>query len=180
MAALRKASAYSRKRVRPFTRKSAKKNRSYIKAVPPLRIVKYNMGDQQGAVNGKHKYIVKLVAEEKAQMRDNSLEACRMIINKSMDLSAPGEYYFVIKTYPHHILRENKAAGGTAGADRLSHGMKHSFGVTVGRAAIVNAGKEVFEISCVTEKGAQAAKKALRKVKAKIPFRNRIIFEKLE
>ena len=124
--------------------------------------------------------VMKLVAEEKAQMRDNSLEACRMIINKSMDLSAPGEYYFVIKTYPHHILRENKAAGGTAGADRLSHGMKHSFGVTVGRAAIVNAGKEVFEISCVTEKGAQAAKKALRKVKAKIPFRNRIIFEKLE
>jgi large subunit ribosomal protein L10e len=180
MVALRKASAYSKKRVRPYTRKSAKKNRAYIKTVPPLRIVKYNMGDQRGSLIGKHKYVVKLIAEEKAQMRDNSLEACRMIINKSMDKDAPGEYYFVIKTYPHHILRENKAAGGAAGADRLSHGMKHSFGVTIGRAAIINAGKEVFEISCTTEKAAQAAKKSLIKVKSKIPFRNRILFEKLE
>lgn len=180
MVALRKASAYSKKRVRPYTRKSAKKNRAYIKTVPPLRIVKYNMGDQRGSLTGKHKYIVTLVAEEKAQMRDNALEACRMLVNKSMDKDAPGEYYFAVKTYPHHILRENKAAGGAAGADRLSHGMKHSFGVTIGRAAIINPGKEVFEISCTTEKVAQAAKVALTKIKAKIPFRNRIIFQKLQ
>ncbi len=180
MAALRKASAYSRKMVRPYTRKSSKKNRAYIKAIPPLRITKYNMGDQQSSVKGKHKYLVKLIAEEKVQMRDNSIEACRMIINKSMDREAPGEYYFSIKIYPHHILRENKAAGGAAGADRLSHGMKHSFGVTIGRAAIINAGKEVFEVSCMSEKAAQAAKKALRKVKSKIPFNSRIIFEKVQ
>jgi large subunit ribosomal protein L10e len=180
MVALRKASAYSKKRVRPYTRKSAKKNRAYIKTVPPLRIVKYNMGDQQGSLTGKHKYSVTLVAEEKAQMRDNALEACRMLVNKCMDKDAPGEYYLVVKTYPHHILRENKAAGGTAGADRLSHGMKHSFGVTIGRAAIINPGKEVFEITCTTEKAAQIAKSSLTKIKSKIPFRNRIIFQKLE
>lgn len=179
MVALRKASAYSKKRVRPYTRKSAKKNRSYIRAVPPLRIVKYNMGDQQGSIKGKHNYVVTLVAEEKAQMRDNALEACRMLVNKSMDRDAPGQYYFSVKTYPHHILRENKAAGGAAGADRLSHGMKHSFGVTIGRAAIINPGKEVFEITCTSEKVAQIARDSLAKVKSKIPFRNRIIFHKL-
>ena len=78
-----------------------------------------------------------------------------------------------------HILRENKAAGGQAGADRLSHGMKHSFGVTIGRAAIITPGKEVFFISCTNEKVAQAAKKALSRIKAKIPFRNRIVFERV-
>jgi large subunit ribosomal protein L10e len=83
-----------------------------------------------------------------------------------------------VKIYPHHILRENKTAAG-AGADRLSSGMKHSFGVTIGRAAIVNSGKEIFFISCKDEKTAQIAKKALATIKAKIPCSSRIVFEKL-
>lgn len=177
---LRKASAYSKKRVRPYTRKSSKKSKAYVKAVPPIKIVKYNMGDSRGYNTGRHTHIVRMVAEEKAQMRDNSLESCRMLVNKALDKGAPGMYYFVVKTFPHHILRENKAAGGTAGADRLSHGMKHSFGVTIGRAAIITPGKEVFWVSCANEKTAQIARDALTKVKAKVPFRNRIIFEKIQ
>ncbi|MFH1802424.1 MAG: 50S ribosomal protein L16 [archaeon] len=179
MAALRKASAYSKKKMRPYTRKSSKRKRAYIKAIPALRIVKYNMGNKKDNVAGKHEHMVKLVAEEKAQMRDNALEACRTIINKTMEKYAPGEFYFVIKVYPHHILRENKTAAG-AGADRLSSGMKHSFGITVGRAAVVSKGKEIFCISCTTEKVARIARSALVKTKSKVPFRNKIIFEKLE
>jgi len=179
MAALRKASAYSRRSVRPYTRKSSKKKKAYIKAVPPIRIVKYSMGDARGATKKEYGYAVRMIAEEKAQMRDNSLESCRMMINKSMDKDAPGQYYFVIKVYPHHILRENKTAAG-AGADRLSSGMKHSFGVTVGRAAIIKSGKEIFHISCTNEKVARVARDALTKVKSKVPFRNRILFEKLD
>ncbi len=179
MASLRKASAYSRKVVRPYTRKSSKKKRAYIKAVPPIRIVKYNMGDVKGFNEGKHNYVISLVATEKAQMRDNALESCRMIVNKTLDKEIPGGYYFVIKVYPHHILRENKAAGGTAGADRLSHGMKHSFGVTIGRAAIVMPGKEVLFVSCTNEKAAKVVKDTLAKVKSKVPFRNKIVFQKV-
>ena len=179
MASLRKASSYSKRRFRPYTRKSSVKKRSYIKAVPANRIVKYNLGNTADFNKGKHTYVVKLVSTEKVLMRDNSLEACRTMINKSMDKEAPGDYYFVIKVFPHHILRENKAAAG-AGADRLSSGMKHSFGVTIGRAAILKPGKEIFFVSCANEKAAQAAKRALTKVKAKIPCRNRIIFEKLK
>ena len=37
-------------------------------------------------------------------------------------------------TYPHQILRENKQATG-AGADRVSQGMRLSFGKNVGTAA---------------------------------------------
>lgn len=180
MAGLRKASAYSKKRVRPYTRKSAKKAKSFIKAVPQNKIVKFNMGDTSGHNKGKHKFAVSLISEEKVQVRDNSLESCRMAVNKYLDKSAPGNYYFIVKVFPHHILRENKAAGGTAGADRLSHGMKHSFGVTIGRAAIVMPGKDIFVVTCADENSARAAKIALEKVKSKLPCRSRILFEKIE
>jgi len=179
MASLRKASAYSKSRIRPYTRKSSVKKRSYIKAVPANRIVKYNLGNMKDFLAGKHTYVVKMVSQEKVMMRDNALEACRTLVNKTLDKEAPGDYYFIIKVFPHHILRENKTAAG-AGADRLSSGMKHSFGVTSGRAAILKPGKEIFFISCANEKAAQAAKRALGKVKPKVPCRNRIVFEKVK
>jgi len=177
--ALRKASAYSKKKVRPYTRRSSKRKKAFIKAVPPNKIVKYNMGSMKDNIQGKHNYVVSLVTEEKIQIRDNSLESCRVLINKNLDKHIPGNYYFVIKTYPHHILRENKTAAG-AGADRLSSGMTHSFGITVGRAAIVPKGKDLFVITCPDEKAARIARDTLTKVKSKIPCKSRIIFQKIE
>ena len=176
--ALRKASAYSKKRARPFTRKSGVKARAYIKAVPFSKIVKFNMGDISGFNKGKHEFAVKLIADEKIQIRDNSLEACRMFIHKDLEERVPGGYYLAVKVYPHHILRENKTAAG-AGADRLSSGMKHSYGVTIGRAAMLNPGKEIFFVSCINEKGARLAKDTLEKIKSKIPCRSKVFFEKI-
>ena len=46
MAALRKANAYSKRIVVPFTRISKKKNKAYIKTVPPQKIVKFTMGNE--------------------------------------------------------------------------------------------------------------------------------------
>ena len=69
------------------------------------------------------------------------------------------------------------AAG--AGADRLSSGMTQSFGITMGRAAIVNSGKEIFNISCENDKVARIARDALVDVKAKLPCKCRVIFEKV-
>lgn len=180
MASLRKASSYSRKRVRPYTRKSSKKSKSYIKAVPQNKIVKFHMGDIRGYNEGKYDYIVRLISEEKVQIRDNSLESCRLLVNKILDTQAPGQFYFAVKVFPHHILRENKSAGGVAGADRLSHGMKHSFGVTIGRAAIVPPGHDLFFVACANEKTARIAREALTKIKPKVPGKNKIIFEKIE
>ena len=137
------------------------------------------MGDKKGNVQGKHKFQVSLVSSEKVQVRDNALESCRQFVNKALERAIPGDFYFVVKVYPHHILRENKTAAG-AGADRLSSGMKHSFGITMGRAAIVAPGKEIFFVSCATEKAARVAKDALTKVKSKVPFRNKITFEKIK
>ena len=53
MASLRKAAAYSKKHARPFTRKSKSRKKAYIKTIPGIRIVKFDMGDfpaKQGAV----------------------------------------------------------------------------------------------------------------------------------
>lgn len=175
--ALRKASAYSKKKARPFARVSRVKSRAYIKVVPHNKIAKYLMGNQRDYLEGKHCFFLKLVANEKVQIRDNAIEASRMLINKEMDSSVPGEYFFEVKVHPHHILRENKTAAG-AGADRLSSGMKHSYGVVIGRAAIVPPGKEIFFISCANEKAAKNAKVALEKIKSKLPCKTQIIFEK--
>src|SRR3989344_6573944 len=176
--ALRKASAYSKKKARPFTRKSGVKSKSYIKAVPFSKIVKFNMGDMRGFNDGKHTFIVRLISEEKVQIRDNSLEACRMFIHKDLEIAAPGAYYLAVKPFPHHILRENKTAAG-AGADRLSSGMKHSYGVTMGRTAIVNPGKDIFTVTCTNEKSARIARAALQKIKSKLPCRSKIVFGKM-
>ena len=179
--ALRKASSYSKKRVRPYTRRSRTKQKAYIKTVPQSKIVKFYMGDIKKNNEGKYPYVVKLITEEKVQIRDNALESCRMLINKIMDRDAPGQYYFVVRVYPHHILRENKGGGGgVAGADRTSSGMSHSFGITIGRAAIVSAGMDIFYISCENEKAARVARDALTHVKAKLPCRSRILFEKVK
>ena len=176
MASLRKASAYSKKKVRPFTRKSKKRQKSFIKTVPGLKLAKFQSGNQKAFKQGKFNYVVRLISMENVQVRDNALEACRMFVNKMMDKNALGQFYLQVKVYPHHILRENKTAAG-AGADRLSSGMKHSFGITIGRAAIVSAGKEIFYVSCENEKAARAARDALSQIKPKIPGKTKISFE---
>jgi|SRR3989344_3199150 len=178
MAALRKASSYSKKRVRAYTRKAKTVQKAYIKAVPGIKIAKFNMGDSKGFRGAKHSYAVRLLTEETVQVRDNALEASRMFVGKILDRDALGQYYLEVRVYPHHILRENKTAAG-AGADRLSSGMKHSFGITVGRAAIVNAGKEIIFVSCANEKAARVARDALIQIKSKIPGRTRVVFEKV-
>ena len=176
--ALRKASAYSKKRGRPFTRISRNKSKSYIKSVPHSKIVKFRQGSAHDFQTGKHAFAARLFAEERVQIRDNALEACRMYLSKFLDENLPGQYYLALKVYPHHILRENKLSAG-AGADRISTGMSHSYGVIIGRAAMVSPGQEIIFISCTTEKAARLAREALIHLKAKLPCASRVVFEKL-
>jgi len=176
--ALRKASAYSKFKPMPFTRISKNKSKSYIKTVPHNKVVKFHHGAQTDYAQGKHEYAVTMFAEEKVLIRDNSLESARMAITKMLDEQILGQFYLAVKVFPHHFLRENKTAGG-AGADRISTGMTQSFGVIIGRAAIVGAGKPIFFISCANEKAARIARDALDMVRAKVPCRTRIVFEKI-
>jgi len=177
--AIRKASSYSKKKARPFTRISRRKSKSYIKTVPQNKIVKYHIGSQVDYRDGKHTYQVRLIAGEKAQIRDNALEAARQLLTKALDEQALGQYYLAVKVYPHHYLRENKTAAG-AGADRMSSGMTHSYGIIIGRAARVNPGQDIFFISGATDKVARIARDALGAVKAKMPCKVSIVFEQIK
>ena len=177
--ALRKAGAYSKRYARPYTRKSKVKSKSYIKMVPPQKIVKFFMGNREAFEQGRLPILLRIVSEEQIQIRDNALEACRQYVNKQLENTFGNQFYFLVKVVPHHILRENKMLTG-AGADRMQTGMQLSFGKAIGRAALVPPGKEIFTIAVETEKAASEARKILEKIRAKLPGKMRITTQKIQ
>lgn len=176
MPSLRKASAYTMKKVVPYTRTSAKKNKSFIKTVPPQKIVKFKMGDEGLYNEGKLSFQLTVVADENAQIRNNALEACRQFINKKLDDEVGGQYFFRVIPFPHHIQRENKMLTG-AGADRMQTGMQLSFGKAIGKAAIVKPGTRIFILAVQTPKALDFARGILKQVKPKLPCRIKTLYE---
>jgi len=179
MASLRKASAYSKRKVVPYTRISKKRKKSFIKTVPPQKIVKFEMGDKKGFLDGNYPYQLLMTSKESAQIRHNSLEACRQYINKKIDKATAKQYFFKIIPFPHHVQRENKMLTG-AGADRMQTGMQLSFGKSTGKAALVNPGTKIFFIAVGTEKNAKIARDTLNEVKPKLPIKVKISLENIE
>lgn len=177
--ALRKACAYSKKYARPYVRKSTVKSKNYIKAVPQSKITRLFMGNAEKFNKGFFKFRVDLIAKENVQIRDNSLEASRQALNRELDRLFPGNYYFNVGVYPHHILRENKMLTG-AGADRMQTGMSHSFGVTIGRAAITKEGQRIFTAFVAEEKDAIKIKDIFERIKKKLPCKSSVIIKKVE
>ncbi len=162
MATLRKGKCY-RKVTRPYTRKSKFKKKGYIKAAPNPKIIRYNIGD----LKKKYPKTVVLKSLHPIQIRHNSIESCRMLINKMLQNKMGKDFFFKIYTYPHHVLRENKMLSG-AHADRLQTGMSHSFGKSMGLAAQLKKGSKVFEIS-VDTKNLATAKESLKKARQRLP-----------
>jgi len=162
MATLRKACAY-RNVTRAYTRKSKYKKKGFIKAVPNHKIVRFHMGEPKK----EFPVTVKLVAKEKFQIRHNSLESVRILLNKQLQTKLGNKgYHFFINIYPHHILRDNKMLTG-AGADRMQTGMQQSFGKVVGSAAQVKEGTAILTV-CVDEANLDFARKTLAKAKPRI------------
>ena len=174
--AIRKALSYSKKHATPYTRRSSVKSKNYIKAVPQMKVSKFRMGDIKGYQLGKYKIIIKLCLAEPIIIRDLALEAARQYVNKELETDALGQFYFEVRVYPHHIIRENKVVTG-AGADRTSTGMQRSFGVTTARAAMVKKNQEIYLVAVNSEKAKRIAIKALEKVKAKLPGHARLVVE---
>ncbi|MFA4952698.1 MAG: 50S ribosomal protein L16 [Candidatus Pacearchaeota archaeon] len=178
MAALRKANAYSKRIVVPYTRISKKKNKSYIKTVPPQKIVKFTMGNENLISQGKLPHTLTVVSEDNVQIRHNALEACRQFVNKKLETELAGNYVFKVIPFPHHIQRENKMLTG-AGADRMQTGMQLSFGKSIGKAAIIKKGSKIFFVAVANEKAVSLAREALKQIKSKLPCRTRIIYQDL-
>ena len=176
MASLRKAVAYSKKKVVPFTRISKKRQKSYVKTVPHQKIVKFTMGKEDLFNKGKLPYQLTVVSEEKVQLRHNALEACRQFINKKIDKELGGQYLFKVIPFPHHIQRENKMLTG-AGADRMQTGMQLAFGKSVGKAAILKPGSKIFFIAVSNPKAVLFARKIFKQIKSKLPCKVKILYE---
>ena len=174
--ALRKASAYTRMKVVPYTRTSKLKGKSYIKTVPPQNIVKFSMGANNLWQEGKLPHEITVISTESAQIRHNALEACRQYINKRLDLEVTGQYLFKVLPYPHHIQRENKMLTG-AGADRMSSGMQLSFGKPVGKAALVKKGTGIFFFALANDKGVRIVRDILNRIRPKLPSRIKVQYE---
>jgi len=173
--ALRKAAAYSKTKDRPYTRRSRKKSKSYIKTIPQHKIVKFRMGNLKAFRDGKYKFVLKLKSKEFVQVRDNALEACRQAVHRYLDKEIPGVYYFEVKKFPHQIIRENRVFSGGSKGERVNTGMKQSFGTAIGRSAFINPGDDVFIIAIGEEKFIPLVRSVIDKVRPKLPCKTKVI-----
>ena len=149
----------------PYTR------REYMGGVPLSRITQFVSGNKKGIFPVQ----LYLYADEKCQIRHTALESARITANRALEKNAGiNDYRLKITVYPHHVLRENKQATG-AGADRVSQGMRASFGKTVGTAARVHSNQLILSVETF-ERNIDHAKDALRKASSKLPSRCKIKF----
>jgi len=164
MASLKPAKCF-RKLDRAYTRQSQRKPRKgYVKGVPKPKITIFEMGTK----NDEYNKTLTLCSKIDVQIRHNALEAARIMCNKYLLRNVPQKsYFFKIKPYPHHILREHSLATG-AGADRFSSGMSHSFGRPKSTAARVMKDQEILSVS-VNESQTIVAKEALKRAAVKFP-----------
>jgi len=165
---LRPARCYKELKKPPYTR------REYISGVPPPKITKFVMGNEKR----DYDVVLKLVSRENAQIRHNALEAARIIAHKYLSRSiGDTNYLLIIRSYPHHVLRENKMMA-FAGADRLQDGMRLAFGKPIGTAARVFDGTVIAEVR-VPKNAINHAKEALRRMDSKLGIRSEIVIEEL-
>jgi len=126
------------------------------------------MGNRKRAEAGDFEICLELQVDNSCQIRDTALEAARQVANSTIrDEAGAEDYALRIHTYPHQILRENKQATG-AGADRVSQGMRLSYGKNVGTAARVKRGQTVVSVRTNANNYA-AARESLRKAGCKFP-----------
>lgn len=148
---------------RSYTRKSKFKKYSFIKTIPTMKIVRFEMGNP----DKKFTHQIDLITKESFQIRQNAVESARIVVNRTLHESLGLNYYFKLRLYPHHILRENKMLTG-AGADRMQTGMAHSFGRPMGLASQIKKNSPIFSIK-VDKENIDAAKSALKKAPPRLP-----------
>ncbi|MBI2139895.1 50S ribosomal protein L16 [Candidatus Woesearchaeota archaeon] len=172
MARIRKFVAY-RKLERPYTRVSKYKKLSYVKVATNRKIARFVTGNQLK----RFPMYLHLLSGKDIQIRDNAIESARVTANKLLENTLGTQnYFFQVRMYPFHILRENPLAAG-AGADRFSTGMSHSFGKPIGRAAQVWKGKILFSLG-LDPSQLEVGKKALSRANMKLPCRCTIVMER--
>ncbi len=152
--------------------KKAYTRKEYMGGVPGCKVVQFDMGN----LTEDFPMQVHLIVDETCQIRHSALEAARMSINRKLNKDVGrSNYHLKCRTYPHHVLRENKQATG-AGADRVSQGMRLAFGKAVGTAARVCPQQKIY--TCyTTPQFLEKAKDALWHGGQKLPSPTHLEFE---
>ncbi len=156
---------------RPWTRFSTRKTKSYIPTMPAGKMHQFNMGEMNNNFDTK----LKLVAKEPAQIRDNAMEASRIVATNFLEKKAPKGYFIKFLLYPHQIIRQKPIAQG-AGADRYSRGMKLAFGKPAGKAVQIHQGQTLLTLQ-VNKPNLVLGKQALKKAALKLSTPMQIIVE---
>ena len=160
-----------------YTRVSRRPSDSYITGIPGSKIIHFDMGNRRGDFDHK----AQRVYEENVQVRHNAMEAARIMIQKKLEREwGVQNYRFKINVYPHHVLRENVCATG-AGADRVSDGMRRSYGKPIGRAARIHRGQPIVTVEFnLTEPKRRYIKRVLNTASNKLPGKTKLRILKKE
>ncbi len=181
MGKVRKALAYSKRKPIINTRHSKRQQYSYIKAVPPQKIVKFNMGNAKAFEKGNFNLKITLSTQENIQIRDLALEAVRQTLNKDLvKLFTTKNFFMRINVFPHNILRNNRVYSGSSKGERVQTGMTKSFGSPEGRAAIIKKGKPIFTVYFNDKHDIVKVRNFFKKVIPKLPCKTKVIVEKMK
>jgi large subunit ribosomal protein L10e len=169
MAKVRKFAAYQ-KLERPYTRISKYTKKNFVRGgFPHMKVIKFDMGNPRK----EYETVIKLNSEKAMNIRHNAIESARMTSNRTLEKGIGKEYHLRIKIYPFHVLRENPLASG-AGADRMSTGMKKSYGKSISCAARVKEGQTLMELR-INKNNVKLGKLALQKASKKFPCSCKVV-----
>jgi large subunit ribosomal protein L10e len=146
----------------------------YVHSKPPPRVTRFTLGD----AGLDYEYKITMVAPHSVELSGKSLEAARVTANKVLGIEAGQQFMLKVVAYPHEIIRAHRFMG-FAGADRLSQGMRGSFGKATERAAMVKTNQIVLAIYSM-QGGVETAKEALTRASKKLPVPCRIEVEALK
>mmetsp|Transcript_2311 Transcript_2311/g.3168 ORF Transcript_2311/g.3168 Transcript_2311/m.3168 type:complete len:220 (-) Transcript_2311:76-735(-) len=154
------------------------KNKPYIKSrfcrgVPEPKIKIYDCGAKKVSVDA-FPFVAHLVSDEKEQLTACALEAARVACNKYLTKTTGKEGYHIrTRAHPYHVIRQNKMLS-CAGADRLSSGMRGSYGKPMEMAARIAIGQIIVSVRAKDNNAAHVIE-ALRRAKFKFPGRQKIM-----
>lgn len=154
------------------------KNKPYIKSrycrgVPESKIRIFDSGNKKAPVD-MFPFVAHLVCDEKQQISSEALEACRIAVNKHLTKNIGKDAFHIrVRAHPFHVLRANKMLS-CAGADRLSSGMRHSYGKPIGVAARVDIGQVLISVRTKDSHEAHVIE-AIRRGKFKFAGRQKIL-----
>ncbi|MEM1684641.1 MAG: 50S ribosomal protein L16 [Nanopusillaceae archaeon] len=153
---------------RAYTRFSYSKSLNKIPGAPIAKLRMMVMGNKTKVIKS-WKYAGHLISKLNIQISDYSLEAVRINLLKYLEKDVK-DFLFIIRKYPHHVVREHPIVygGGGVAADRISQGMRLSFGKPMYRAAQIHRKDIILSIYFENEQMIPLIKELLRIARNKL------------